>query len=204
MESISDYIIYFMIFSVFGYLLEMVGELVFKRKLTGRGFLFGPYLPVYGFGGLIIIACTSSFRDNLALTILISMLTCSFLEFMTSYWMEKIFKVRWWDYTKTDAFNLNGRVCLRSALLFGLSGAILSIQVFPVLQDFVLQIPSETRTILACAISAIILVDTIISSYANGKIRQLENIGEMVGDQTVIIKKNAKKAIAQAVKRKKK
>ena len=204
MESISDYIIYFMIFSVVGYFFEIIGGMIFKKKLAGRGFLFGPYLPIYGFGGILIVVTTMPFRDNLALTVAVSVLVCTALEYATSYVLEKIFKVRWWDYSKSDAFNLNGRICLRSAMMFGIGGAILSIQVFPALQAWVENIPLETKTVISCALVAVMLVDTLISTYANGKIKYLENLNEMIGDQTVAIKKNARKVIAQKVKRKKK
>lgn len=205
MERFVDYIIYFTIFSVVGYLFEVISGFIFKKKLADRGFLFGPYLPIYGFGGLLILATTAPFRDNLTLTIAVSMAVCTLLEYVTSYVMEKIFKVRWWDYSKTDTFNIQGRICVRNTLVFGIGGAILSLQVYPMLKDFVLAIPADIKLGLAVGAVVVMLLDTLVSSYANGKFHKIEDVSKLIGDQATVtkIKKTARKVVAQKIKRKK-
>ena len=112
----------FWFFSILGWILEIIAFLVTDKKFVNRGFLIGPYCPIYGFGSLIMLVL-SPYKNHLFTCFILSLVLCSVLEYFVSFLMEKLFKIRWWDYSK-DAFNINGRICLRNAIAFGALGVI--------------------------------------------------------------------------------
>ena len=102
------YCSWFIIYSVIGWAYESLLCSVIERRLINRGFLNGPYCPIYGFGALLDIICLNSFSDPLEIFFLGALLNCT-LEYWTSFFMEKMFNGRWWDYSDKK-FNINGRV----------------------------------------------------------------------------------------------
>ena len=116
--------------------------------------------------------------------------------------MEKMFKVRWWDYSDCR-FNLNGRICLRNALVFGIVGSIFMSQILPILDRVIDLIPRDIQIISAIFMLVIFSLDTIASTYANCKAKNMEDFTKAIGDQTIEIKRNARKAIKQLVKKRK-
>ena len=113
----------FIMYSIVGWAIEVINCYILNRKWTNRGFLIGPYCPIYGCGSILMTLLVSDETDIIS-TFLKCMSICSILEYMTSYIMEKMFKTRWWDYTK-NKFNINGRICLQTMILFGLAGIII-------------------------------------------------------------------------------
>lgn len=206
MDDFCRIVLYFSIFSVFGYLAEVLSCAIWYRKLLPRGFLFGPYLPIYGFGGLIVTFATMGTRDNLALTFLISLAVCSVLEYITSYLLEKIFKVRWWDYS-SDKYNLHGRVCVRTSLLFGICGCIFMFQVLPIIDWLIDLLPRGWQIGVSIFMLVVFILDAIVSSFANSKIKNMKiAMSELTthSDQTATIKRTARKAVKQFVTKKRK
>ena len=112
----------FWFFSILGWILEVIVCSISDKRLVNRGFLIGPYCPIYGFGSLIMLMI-SPYKDHLFVCFILALTLCSTLEYFASFLMEKLFKIRWWDYSH-DAFNINGRICLRNALAFGALGVI--------------------------------------------------------------------------------
>ena len=124
MSQFLDYFLLFFIYSVVGWAIETCYIFLTRDKLVNRGFLIGPYCPIYGAGAIAMIFYLSQYKDNALTVFLLGSLICSVIEYVTSYLMEKIFKARWWDYSRLK-FNLNGRICLQNAILFGLLGLVL-------------------------------------------------------------------------------
>ena len=205
------FVIFFTIFAVTGYLLEAFSSVFSiathpeKRKLSNRGFLFGPYLPIYGFGGVIMIVLSQHIpQDNFVLTFLVAMAMGVMLEYVTSFALEKIFHLRWWDYSQTDKFNIHGRVCLRNALKFGVGGLIFVYLLLPGLNNLIDLMPWNLQVAIALIMTIVYSVDFIVSSYANMKVKNMEDFGKIIGDQTAEIKKNAKKVIKTIAQEKRK
>ena len=94
-----------------------------KKRIVDRGFLIGPYCPIYGVGALVMIFYLTQYKDNILTVFILGVVICSLLEYFTSYVMEKLFKTRWWDYSN-NKFNLNGRICGFNSLLFGIAGVL--------------------------------------------------------------------------------
>ena len=197
LEAFAQLVIYFTVFSVVGYFIEVLFCSIQQRKMTNRGFLFGPCLPIYGFGGLFMMFLTRNVADNIFLTFLISMTIGAVVEYFSSFLLEKIFHVRWWDYSLTDKFNLNGRICLRNTLAFGIGGCIMIYFALPVLENLLKVTPFAVQLIISIILVVILLIDTIISTYANLRVSNMADFNEILGDQTEEIKKYAKLVIKQ-------
>ena len=115
--TIESYIFYFILYSIIGWSYETVLCSVKAGHLVNRGFLNGPYCPIYGAGAVVFLILLRN-EDNPVLLFIFGAIIACALEYTTSYVMEKLFNARWWDYSKYK-FNLNGRICLGAALIFG-------------------------------------------------------------------------------------
>lgn len=114
-----------MIYSVLGWCGEMVYCSIGQRKLCEkRGFLNGPVCPIYGHGALVVLLCLDGGCRNPLLTFFWGAILTSIVEYITSFAMEKLFHMRWWDYSRYK-FHINGRVCLLNSTLFGLASVFL-------------------------------------------------------------------------------
>ncbi len=152
----------FMIFCIIGYVVEMITCAIIDKKIANRGFLCGPVIPIYGVGSLALIWLLKPFYDNILLVFLLSMVITTLIEYVTSYILEKIFHNKWWDY-KQEKFNINGRVCLKNSILFGIGGPIILYILNPWTQDFLLQIKDIYLMIASLIIFIIFLLDCIYS-----------------------------------------
>lgn len=113
------------IYSILGWCGEMIYCSAGQRKLCEkRGFLNGPVCPIYGHGALVVLLCLHGGCKNPLLTFLLGAVLTSLVEYITSFAMEKLFHMRWWDYSQYK-FHLNGRVCLLNSTLFGLASVFL-------------------------------------------------------------------------------
>ena len=106
------------IYSFLGWCIESTIVSVSKRKLTNRGILKGPMLPLYGFGALTIIISTLMVADNAVLVYICGMIAATALEYVTGAAMEAIFNMKYWDYSDKK-FNIHGYICLKSSLFWG-------------------------------------------------------------------------------------
>ncbi len=196
-EAFVQLVLFFTVFAVVGYFIEVLLCSLEQKKMTNRGFLFGPCLPIYGFGGLLMMFLTRNVIDNVFLTFLISMTTGAVIEYTSSFLLEKIFHVRWWDYSLTDKFNLNGRICLRNTLAFGIGGCIMIYFALPIMENLLRITPFGLQIAIAIICLVALIVDTIISAYANAHVANMADFDQILGDQTEEIKKYAKLVIKQ-------
>lgn len=114
----------FFSYSIIGWIIEVIVMYYHTKKFNNRGFLIGPYCPIYGSAAIIMTFSLQGVKNNYLLLFLLSMVICSLIEYFTSYSLEKIFGARWWDYSE-NKFNLNGRICLFDSILFGIMGFLL-------------------------------------------------------------------------------
>ena len=161
----------FFVYSVIGFIIEITSCFIFTKKFTmSRGYLLGPYIPVFGFGALIMVYLLGKYRNDILVLFVLSAVLCSAVEYFTSLLMEKIFKLRWWDYSK-DKFNINGRICLRNGFLFGIGGVVIVRYFHPILDKFLLSLDSNIIIIVGWILAGIIIIDTIISTFTISKLK---------------------------------
>lgn len=156
------YFLYFIIYSFIGWLMEVVLKSKDEHKFVNRGFLIGPICPIYGFGVLLIILLVGNSKSDLLAVFLKSILVCSVLEYFTSYFMEKLFRARWWDYSK-NKYNINGRICLETMLPFGILSTIVIYVVHPLVIKFVSLFSNTLLIILTILFGILFIVDNIVS-----------------------------------------
>ena len=169
MQFIEVYLL-FWIFSFFGWVMEVIVCSIDEKRIVNRGFLLGPYCPIYGCGGVVMLLL-SPYKEDPVTCFILAMVICSVIEYIASYLMEKIFKVRWWDYS-TDSFNLNGRICLRNSIAFGLLGMICTSHVNPWLISLLNKLGNNAIILLFIIIFIITTTDIIVSCNVMNNIKK--------------------------------
>jgi uncharacterized membrane protein len=166
--NIYDYFIYFFLYSFCGWFFESCYCSLRPKKWINRGFLRGPFCPIYGVGALVILICLLPFREmtdnnyiNELLIFVVGMIVCDIVEYLTSFIMEKAFNARWWDYSQ-QPFNLNGRICLTHTLYWGTASCLFLYVIHPIVDVyFVSQVNIESRKLLVYIISCVFIIDVI-------------------------------------------
>lgn len=161
-EMIRDCFLLFMMYSFLGWIIEVVNFVVISHKIVDRGFLIGPYLPIYGFGSLFIVIFLTQYQSAPITLFCMSMILCATLEYITSFIMEKLFHARWWDYGDKK-FNINGRICLETASLFGLGGCVIIYVTHPLFKKILSLINPIFLNIIAILLFIVFVIDVLIS-----------------------------------------
>ena len=187
--QLEHYFLLFIIYSFIGWLIEVINTLIIEGKFVNRGFLVGPCCPIYGVGALLIIFTLSQYSKHPLVLFVMSVVLCCILEYFASYLMEKIFKTRWWDYSDKK-FNINGRICLETATLFGLLGLIIVYIINPVFSYILMIIPDIVITILFIITLLLFILDftvsfKIITSIKNINLKMAKDSTEEI---TAIVK----------------
>ncbi len=169
---ISTYFLYFIILAMVGWLMEVTLQLVQKHKLASRGFLIGPYCPIYGCGGVLITLALTNLKEHPLALFCTAIIICGLLEYITSYIMEKLFNARWWDYSK-NRFNINGRVCLETIIPFGLLGLLLVYVINPFIFGNLSKVPENVLNIIAIIVGILFLLDLIASFVIISNVRKV-------------------------------
>lgn len=125
-KKIENLIIYFFIFSLIGWIAEILYAIKVEGTFVKRGFLYGPICPIYGFGAIILIMLNNIInkytKSNIIKFVIFSIIFTVF-EYLVSLVFEMIFNIRWWDYSN-ELLNLNGRICLMFSLIWGITGIL--------------------------------------------------------------------------------
>ncbi|MDE5937346.1 MAG: putative ABC transporter permease, partial [Ruminococcus sp.] len=153
------------IYSFFGWCLEVIYQAVELGKFVNRGFLNGPYCPIYGFGMIIVTDTLEPLKDNIIVLYVGSVILTTALELVTGFVLEKIFHQNWWDYSE-ERFNLKGYICLKFSLLWGIACLIAVRLIHPFVVKFVDYIPEAFGLILICIIMTGFVSDMIITVFA--------------------------------------
>ncbi|OCN04214.1 hypothetical protein A4S06_03330 [Erysipelotrichaceae bacterium MTC7] len=160
--NLFDAILAFFMYAFLGWVCETIYVSVGKRHLVKRGFLYGCICPIYGFGALAVLYILDPFVAYPPLIFLLGVVVTSILEYVTSYGMEKIFHLRWWDYSSYK-FNLNGRICLKNSFLFGIMGLALVYVIHPEILALIQALPEVTKYVLTGLLLGIFITDLTFS-----------------------------------------
>ena len=152
----------FIMYSFLGWVVEVIDFLIEDKKFVNRGFLIGPYCPIYGVGLLLIVNFLKNYTGSYLIIFVMSMFICMTLEYLTSYIMEKLFNARWWDYSE-KRFNINGRVCLETTIPFGLGGMAIMYIVNPFFEKILHSLNISTLEIISIILFIIFFIDFVIS-----------------------------------------
>ena len=152
------YVLLFFVLAFLGWLWEVMLFLFTEHAFINRGVYRGPYLPIYGIGGLLICLLLRSFHKRPLQVFIISLCACSVLEYLTSYFLERRWGIRWWDYSG-HFLNINGRVCLLGAVVFGLGGTALICLFLPFYEKLYRKISRKWRIIISLLFLLVFVAD---------------------------------------------
>lgn len=170
MDKIHFFIILFFIYSFIGWLVEIIIFLVGEKKFVNRGFLIGPFIPIYGVACIAITLFLSKNIEDLFALFLKSAVICGILEYLVSLIMEKIFKARWWDYSHKK-FNINGRVCFSTLILFSLGSLACIFYINPFLFSIINNISIDLLKIINYVLITFFISDLIITLFILFKVK---------------------------------
>ena len=158
LHSFDYYVLLFFLLAFIGWLWEVALFLVTDHAWINRGVYRGPYLPIYGAGGILLCFLLRRLKRHPALVFLISVVICSVLEYFTSFFLEMLWGIRWWDYSG-HFLNLQGRICLAGAMIFGLGGTFLVCLFQPLYEKWYHKLPKTWRLGLMLGLLAVFVLD---------------------------------------------
>lgn len=220
-EYISALFISFYIYGFAGWIWESFICPIFTRhKIKNSGFLMGPIVPIYGVGAIVVSLLFSPEERYISIFFEGAFVAC-FIEYITSWAMEKLYHRRWWDYSD-KAFNVNGRVCLEGFLVFGLFSVIAVKFIQPALLHKILQYHSTILIIIATALTTLFIIDFVctiialthleqrldnfikdIEQFAEKTFDEFERNKESIYELLLMMKKEDKQIYKEALKDKK-
>jgi uncharacterized membrane protein len=167
MDTVINYILIFFSYAFAGWIIEVTLKLIQYHRFINRGFLAGPWLPIYGFGALLITAVSDLIpvsEMSYGTAFAVSFVLCGAVEYLTSFVLEKRFHARWWDYS-TKPMNLHGRVWIGNLVLFGLGGVIIVKLTNPIFLGVFSSIIMPVKIAIAGGLTLIIAADYVVSHF---------------------------------------
>ncbi len=161
-NSLFNIWIYFIIYSIAGWLLESIFKSVSERKIINTGFLKGPFCPIYGCGAIIMFLFLKEFEGNILILFIVCFFTLSIWEYIVGIYLETVFKTKYWDYSD-HKFNIKGRVCLTNSTYWGVLGTIFIKYIHPFVENELSLINIKFLQITIIIITILFIVDTITS-----------------------------------------
>ena len=181
-KKIEQYFLLFVIYSIMGWIFEIIIFAFLEQKFVNRGLLMGPYCPIYGFGFLFIDLLLKRYKEKPILLFIMAMVISTFLEYATSLLLEFIFNIQLWDYSQ-NFMNLDGRICLQTTVAFGVLAVIAIYKVNPILMAKLDKIPENALKYIAIIIAVMMLLDTCVSYQIIFNIKDgLSKIGDCTSE----------------------
>lgn len=160
--ELTDLMVWFIIYSFLGWIYETLYCSLVEGHYVNRGFLYGPFIPIYGSCIVFAILLLYDKRINKVLLFFICAFIASAFEYVTSWWMELLFNKRWWDYSE-ELLNINGRVCLGAAIVFGLFGVLILHHLHPLIEKLLNLLPEKIVKMAVRVIMPLFVIDVAVS-----------------------------------------
>ena len=160
--SMSSLILMFFTFSSVGWLWEVLLHIIEDGMIINRGMMTGPWLPIYGVGGVLILTVLRRWQDRPFFLVTMIMLVCGAIEYVTSIVTEHLFGAIWWDYSDM-LLNIQGRVCLEGLMIFGIGGLAIVYIIAPKLDNLFVKLSDKARILLSVLLVGIFVADMVRS-----------------------------------------
>jgi len=154
----GQWLFFFYFYCIFGWCFESVYVSLKSRSFVNRGFLKGPWLPLYGSGAILVLCLTLPFQHHPALVYLVGMIGATILEYMTGEAMVQMFKVRYWDYSN-QKFQFRGHICLTSSIAWGFLSLLMVYVVHKYVESAILWMNQEVVSVLTFLITVCMVYD---------------------------------------------
>ena len=160
--SVWTLILMFILFCVIGWTWEVCLYLVQDGQFYNRGFMHGPWLPIYGSGGIVVLLICSRFRAKPVIELIVSVALCGVIEYAGAVMLETKYHQRWWSY---DGYflNIDGRVCAEGLIVFGIACMLVVYLLAPLFDFLVMKLPKRVVQVIAIGLLAVFLVDFVYS-----------------------------------------
>ena len=197
------FIAYFIVYSFIGWVLESIYKSVLQKKFVNSGFLIGPFCPIYGFGAIIMLLALNFLKEKPIILFIAAFFVLSVWEYMVSLMLEKMFKTKYWDYSHIK-FNINGRVCLKNSIYWGILGVLFICCIHPLIENYISLIPNSLLNYIIVILGIAMTVDLFVSvkvivnfETMVSKINELgENIKDKIKELKDLTAKNKTKVIS--------
>lgn len=191
--SVIQWLFLFYFYCFGGWCFESTYVSVKNRKLTNRGFMRGPFLPIYGSGAIMMLVVSMPFQEmelpwRVIFTYLAGVVGATILEYITGVVMEALFKVRYWDYSN-QKFNFQGHICLSSSLTWGLITVAMTEFIHEPVERIVLMIPGQVLTVVTLVLTAGIFADFALSFKAAIDLRGVLDLMKQAKEEMLAIQK---------------
>lgn len=187
--SVFEMYFYFWFWSIFGWILEVVDRTLETGGFENRGFMNGPYCPIYGVGVIGIYTLLSPI-ENPMLVFILSSLMCTVFELAVGLLLQALFHAKWWDYSDMK-FNFMGYVCLRNSLFWGVACLIVIKIAQPAVAAGVSHIPFAVGNIAAVFMTILFIYDLVESicevRNLNNKLREIDALAKIIHDKSILI-----------------
>lgn len=191
-------LLYFIIYSFFGWVLESVFKSIIQRKPVNSGFLYGPICPIYGFGAIIMLLFLNTFKDNIIILFIAGFIVLSIWEYIVGVILEKKFNTKYWDYSG-NFMNIKGRVCLLNSTFWGVLGVLFTIYIHPFIEKYIFILNKESLIYIDIILGIAIITDCIITTVKlktlNSTIENIKDIGETIKEKLKELKNTKSDAI---------
>ncbi|MDD6656263.1 MAG: hypothetical protein PUE95_03005 [Lachnospiraceae bacterium] len=188
--NLQEWLLFFFIYCFLGWCWESCYVSAKKHQWVNRGFMKGPFLPIYGFGALSVLIATLPVRPFPVLVFVFGMLGATALELVTGICMEKLFHVRYWDYSN-QKFNYKGHICLTSSIAWGAFSLAMIYGFHKPIEKLVLSIPFVWLDILTTVLTVIVAADFAISFKTAMELRAILDNMERIKDEMKRLQKRA-------------
>ena len=180
--DVENYIVLFLLFAIYsflGWILETTFATIRDKKFINRGFLTGCFCPIYGVGAVLIIEIFSWINIYIKdyyifalISVIVSIVLVTILEYLTGLFLEKLFNFKWWDYSDNYA-NIQGYICLKYSILWGGLAFVLVQVIHPLILNIVLNINNEVKTYMVVVFWLYFIGDAIKSVIDALNLRQV-------------------------------
>lgn len=185
-NSFFEILIYFIIYSFLGWVLESIVRTICERKPINTGFLKGPFCPIYGCGAIIMIVFLSKFSYSWILLFIMSIIFLSLWEYIVGVFLEKVFKTKYWDYSN-HKFNYKGRLCLTNSIAWGFLGVLFIKYIHPFIIQVLDKVDIIYLEIIVPILLIILIIDAIISivkiKKINVTLQKIETLNQQIKEK---------------------
>lgn len=183
LSQILKLLLYFIVYSFFGWIIESVFKSIIQRKFVNSGFLYGPFCPIYGFGAIIMLLFLEPFKQNIILLFCVAFFVLSIWEYIVGCFLEKKFNTKYWDYTD-NFLNIKGRVCLQNSIFWGILGVVFVIFIHPFTARYIEGLNDQAVIYLDIILSSVLLIDTSITiinmKSFDSTLEKIKELGESI------------------------
>lgn len=177
--SLTQWLLLFFIYCFLGWVWECLYVSAYEKRWINRGFLYGPFIPIYGYGAIIGLLLTLQVQNSVPLVFIIGMSGSTALEYCTGIIMQKLFHVRYWDYSK-NRFNLNGYICPFCSLVWGVFSVVQIKILTPFFENSILKMPVGISSLISTILVAVYAADTALSVQSELSLKK-KHINNQIG-----------------------